>query len=217
MAHDNSIRLGAASQNHICSQLHVNSMPAGNPDSPAPWKRGTADQIPPVPYTGPPDGRRKDNCKMPTFTANSTVNRTDADVLVVHCSDHRFQAGIREFLDLGLNLGENYDLFIIPGGPQCLTLVEYLPKFSWAGAKWFRYLVENHELKRLILIAHQDCGWYRNLPLHLHSSSNPRARQEEDLRRAHRSLRRDFSDLDIELYYAGWDAKDHVAVEQIAV
>src|SRR5712692_4982039 len=107
---------------------------------------------------------------MPSYQATTTVKRTDTDVLVVHCSDHRFQSGIREFLDRGLGLGENYDLLIVPGGPQCLTLAEYLPKFAWASTKWFRYLVENHELKRLILIAHQDCGWYKNLPAHLHSS-----------------------------------------------
>jgi hypothetical protein len=152
---------------------------------------------------------------MPTYVASSTVNRADTEVLVVHCTDHRFQAGIREFLDRGLNLGENYDQLIIPGGPQCLTLVEYLPKFSWVGGKWFRYLVENHELRRLILIAHQDCGWYQSLPLHLHSSSNARERQEEDLRRAHRALMKDFSELSIELYYAGWDGHDHVTVESI--
>jgi len=152
---------------------------------------------------------------MPSYVATSTVNRTDTEVLVVHCSDHRFQAGIREFLNKGLNLDEHYDLLIMPGGPQCLTLLEYLPKFAWAGRKWFRFLVENHELNRLILIAHQDCGWYKSLPLHLHSSAEPRQRQEEDLRRAHRSLRADFPLLHIELYYAGWDANDRVTVEPI--
>jgi hypothetical protein len=152
---------------------------------------------------------------MPTFVATSKVNRAGAEVLVVHCSDHRIQAGIREFLDRGLNLGENYDLLTIPGGPQCLALVEYLPKFSWVGGRWFRYLVENHELRRLILIAHQDCGWYKSLPLHLHSSSIPRERQEEDLRRAQRALMKDFPELQIELYYAGWDGSDQITVDSI--
>ncbi len=144
------------------------------------------------------------------------LNREDTDVLVVHCSDHRFQAGLHEFLNHNLNLGENYDLLVIPGGPQCLTLAEYLPKFSWAGWKWFRFLVDSHELKRMILIAHQDCGWYKDLPLHLHSSSEPRSRQEEDLRRVRQSLKRDFPDLSVELYYAGWDGAEHVTVEPVS-
>jgi hypothetical protein len=153
---------------------------------------------------------------MPTYQGTATINRDGTEVLVVHCSDHRFQAGIREFLDRGLALGENYDLLIVPGGPQCLTLVEYLPKFAWASTKWFRFLVENHELKRLILIAHQDCGWYKSLPAHLHSSVVPRHRQEEDLRRAHRALMKTFPELGIELYYAGWDSNDRLTVEPIA-
>jgi hypothetical protein len=156
-----------------------------------------------------------DTPHMPAFQCSSKINRADTEVLVVHCSDHRFQAGIREFLDRGLSLGENYDLLIIPGGPQCLTLVEYLPKFAWVGGRWFRYLVENHELKRLILIAHQDCGWYQSLPLHLHSSSQPRDRQEEDLGRAYRTLAKEFPEVNIELYYAGWSADDRVTVETI--
>jgi len=153
---------------------------------------------------------------MPTFNASSKVNSADAEVLVVHCSDHRFQAGIHEFLNQGLKLGENYDLLVIPGGPQYLTLVEYIPKFAWASGRWFRYLVEQHELKRLVLIAHQDCGWYKSLPLHLHSSPEPRDRQEEDLRRAHRWLAQEFPEIHTELYYAGWDANDQVTVEPIA-
>ncbi len=153
---------------------------------------------------------------MPAYQGSSKVNRTEADVLVVHCSDHRFQAGFYEFLNSNLNLNENYDLLVIPGGPQCLTLVEYLPKFSWASWKWFRFLVEAHELKRLILIAHQDCGWYKELPFHLHSSSEPRGRQEEDLRRVRQALRHDFPELSVELYFAGWDGEEHVTVEPVS-
>lgn len=152
---------------------------------------------------------------MPSYVSSSKVERASTEVLVVHCSDHRFQAGLHEFLNQGLNLRSNYDLLVLPGGPQCLTLVEYLPKFSWAGWKWFRFLVEAHDLKRLILIAHQDCGWYKELPLHLHTVSDPRQRQEEDLCRARTVLTKEFPDLRVELYYAGWDDSDRVTVEAV--
>ena len=148
-----------------------------------------------------------------TYQIASKLNREDAEVLVVYCSDHRIQAGVREFVDSGLKLGENYDLLAIPGGPQCLTLVEYLPKFSWAGWKWFQFLVDAHNLKRLILIQHQDCGWYKELPLHLHSSPEPRKRQEEDLRRARAALAKERPDLSVEVYYAGWDAANQIVIE----
>ena len=153
---------------------------------------------------------------MPPFQPSSKINNTPAETLVVHCSDHRFLAGIHEFLDCGLNLNQNYDLLVIPGGPQSLTLVEYLPKFSWAGWKWFRYLVETHELRRLVLIAHQDCVWYRSLPFHLHASRDPRQRQEQDLRRVRRALANDFPYLGVELYYAGWDADERMTMEAVS-
>ena|SRR3990172_3402676 len=154
---------------------------------------------------------------MPSYESSAKVNHAETDVLVVHCSDHRFQAGLHEFLNGGLHLNGNYDLLVIPGGPQCLTLVEYLPKFSWAGWRWFRFLVEAHHLKRLILIAHQDCGWYKGLPFHLHASSEPRQRQEEDLRRVRRALGQDFPGLRVELYYAGWEASNQVTFEAVSV
>ncbi|MFB3924272.1 MAG: hypothetical protein ACE145_21330 [Terriglobia bacterium] len=152
---------------------------------------------------------------MPAYTSSSKVEHAHTDVLVVHCSDHRFVAGLQDFLNQGLNLRSNYDLLVLPGGPQCLTLVEYLPKFSWAGMKWFRFLVDAHELKRLILIAHQDCGWYKELPLHLHTTSDPRRRQEEDLHRARTVLNKEFPDMRVDLYYAGWDSSDRVIVEPV--
>ena len=153
---------------------------------------------------------------MTSYQSSSKFERTPADVLVVHCSDPRFQAGFYEFLNLGLNLNERYALLAIPGGPQFLTLVEYLPKFSWVGRKWLRFLVETIGMKRLILIAHQDCRWYASLPFHLFRSSDPRRRQEEDLRRAQRSLVEDFPQLAVELYYAGWDGSERLTVEAIA-
>lgn len=151
----------------------------------------------------------------PAFELRAKLNDQPAGTLVVCCSDHKFQAGIQEFLSQGLRI-ENYDLLAIPGGPQCLTLVEYLPKFSWAGWRWTRFLVEAHELKRLILIAHQDCGWYSELPLHLHDSSEPRKRQEQDLRRVAMAVAKEFEHLNVESYYALCDSAGRVSVEAMA-
>jgi hypothetical protein len=149
------------------------------------------------------------------YQTGCKIAEPQTDTLVVHCSDYRVQQGIRKFLDDGLRLNGNFDLLAIPGGPQALTLVEYLPKFSWAGWKWFRFLLERHELKRLVLIAHDDCKWYETLPLHLHGSRNLRERQEEDLRRIHRTLESDFPGLMVEAYYVAWDDEQRVTVETI--
>ncbi|MGB9067785.1 MAG: hypothetical protein WCC21_04385 [Candidatus Acidiferrales bacterium] len=152
---------------------------------------------------------------MRTFQLNSRLQRGDTEVLVICCGDYRFQGAFYEFLNQGLNLNEKYDLMVIPGGPLSLTLVEYLPKYSWASWKWFRFFVEKHGIRRLILIQHQDCAWYKAMPLHLHASAEPRERQEQDLGRVTATLKRDFPDLTVELYYAGWDADDRITIDTI--
>jgi carbonic anhydrase len=153
---------------------------------------------------------------MSSYKLTSTVNHTHTDALVIHCSDHRFQAGHYEFLNLALNLNENYDLLVLPGGAQAMSLLEYLPKFAWAGWKWFRFLVDAHELKRIILIAHQDCGWYKSLANFLHSTADPRQKQEEDLRRIREVLLKENRELNVELYYAAFDPNDHIVMEGIS-
>ena len=154
---------------------------------------------------------------MPSHSPSTTVNHAHTDALVVHCSDHRFQAGHHEFLNRVLNLGENYDLLSLPGGAQALALVEYLPKFAWAGWKWIRFLIDQHGRQRVILIAHQDCGWYKSLPSFLHSMAEPRARQEDDLRRIREALLKENRELSVELYYAAFDSSDHMVMEVIPV
>ena len=153
---------------------------------------------------------------MPSDHLSSAVNHAHTDALVVHCSDHRFQAGHYEFLNHSLNLGENYDLLSLPGAAQALALVEYLPKFAWAGWKWIRFLIDQHGLKRVILIAHQDCGWYKFLPTFLHAMADPRAKQEDDLRRIREMLVKENRELSVELYYAALDPSDHIVVEVIS-
>jgi len=152
---------------------------------------------------------------MGTFQLAAKLKRGDTEVLVVHCGDYRFQGAFYEFLNQALNLNQNYDLMVIPGGPLSLTLLEYLPKFSWSSWKWFRFLVEKHAIRRLILIQHQDCAWYQTMPLHLHAFPELRRRQEQDLGRVKNALKKDYPDLAVELYYAGWDPSDRITIDAI--
>ena len=77
------------------------------------------------------------------------------------------------------------------------------------------YLVDSFELTRMVLIAHQDCGWYKQLPFHLLGSSDPRQRQEEDLRRVRAAMARDFPHLCVDLYFVGWDSVNQATVESV--
>ena len=152
---------------------------------------------------------------MSSFKSSAKFNVEHADTLVVHCSDHRLQAAVSEFLYKSLGLGRNYDLLALPGGPQCLTLVEYMPKFSWALTKWVRFLIKDHELDHIVLVAHQDCGWYKQLPFHLFGLDNPRKRQEDDLRRVRAAMARDFPHLRVDLYYAAVDNSNQVTIDSV--
>jgi hypothetical protein len=150
-----------------------------------------------------------------TYRCSAQVQRTETEVLAIHCSDHRIQAGVREFLDEKLGLRANYDCLIVPGGPQCLVEVEVLPKFSWACRKWSRALIQWHSLKRMVLIAHQDCGWYRWLEEYWPSRDPVRWRQEKDLRAAKRTVSELNPGLTVELFYAGWGATGDMTIEAV--
>jgi hypothetical protein len=150
-----------------------------------------------------------------TYRSRCQLQRGEAEVLAIHCSDHRFQAGIRDFLDEGLNLRANYDCLVVPGGPECLVELETLPKFSWVSRKWSRTLIRMHSLKRLVLIAHQDCGWYKWLEEWHTIGASVRRKQEEDLRTAAGLARQLHPELTVELFFAAWDDGDAVTVDRV--
>ena len=132
------------------------------------------------------------------------MSQTKCDTLLVHCSDHRLAPACRSFAEKVLKI-EDYDLLSVPGGPQFLCAVEYLPKFNWAGRRWLNFLFEGHGVSHIILIAHQDCGWYRNL----HGNRQEHEeRQKEDLRRARADLLEYLPSLRVETYYASIEGEE---------
>jgi len=149
------------------------------------------------------------------YECRSQIERAATEVLVVHCSDYRFQSGIREFLDEGLGLRANYDRLVVPGGPQCLVEVSALPKFAWASRKWSRMLIKAHSLKRLVLIAHQDCGWYKWLEEWQPTRGAVRKKQEDDLRAARCTALQLVPSLTADLFYAGWNDAGAVTLEAL--
>jgi hypothetical protein len=134
------------------------------------------------------------------------------DALVVHCSDPRFQVHFQDFLRRHKGL-DRYALFAIPGGAQSLTLAGYLPKFSWAGWRWMKFLMGVTKPRRAILIAHEDCRWY--LDGHLaRPHRNVRDRQIQDLHAVKAEINERFSGIDVELYFARLEG-DHVLFDAV--
>jgi len=119
---------------------------------------------------------------------------------VIHCSDPRYQPHFSEFVRKGLKL-DRYSLLAIPGGAQPLTLVEYLPKFSWSGWRWMKFLATLAPLRHVVLISHEDCRWYFEHGF-VKQPEALRARQIEDMHRTAGEIRNRFGDVLVESYVA---------------
>ena len=130
------------------------------------------------------------------------------DALVIHCSDPRFQKHFHEFLRTHLGL-DTYGLLAVPGGTQFLTMVDYLPKFSWVGWRWVKFLVDLSRPRRLILIAHDDCRWYKDVRFWQHGEDWKSA-AVADLGKVRDGFRERSGAIAVEAYFARMDGAEIV-------
>lgn len=75
--------------------------------------------------------------------------------LAVYCSDGRFAPACGQFLDQHF-AGRCNDRLVIPGGPGALVHNDDRD----AQLEGMRFLVEAHGLSRVLLIMHEQCGYY---------------------------------------------------------
>jgi hypothetical protein len=73
--------------------------------------------------------------------------------LAVICSDERFIKPTLGFLEDELNF-DSCDLMVLPGGPEFIANGEIGP------LERLDLLVKAHGIKDIILISHEDCGYY---------------------------------------------------------
>lgn len=144
----------------------------------------------------------------PAFRTGPVHPSPESDVVVVHCSDPRYQPYFQQFLGKGLGL-ERYGLVAVPGGPQFLTLADYLPKFSWVGWRWMKFLMDVSKPRRVVLIGHDDCRWYLDSRF-LHAHAAVGECQLGDLRQVRAAFADRFPAAAIECYFARLDADEAV-------
>ena len=117
----------------------------------------------------------------------------------VYCSDGRFGEQVDELLLNRLAL-PRYDRLVVPGGAACLAGHFGAYREEEGVAEQLRFLLAVHDVRQVILIAHQDCAYYTEWlhvpPLQLE------ARQHEDLHKAVRHVRRLGADLEITAFFA---------------
>ena len=77
----------------------------------------------------------------------------------VYCSDGRVGEHFDDFLHNGLKL-PRYDRVALPGGPACLAGHTEAHLEEQGVVDELKFLVDAHELKRVVLIGHGGCAFY---------------------------------------------------------
>lgn len=148
----------------------------------------------------------------PAFVASTRYDAAHPSALALYCSDGRFTDSVEELLH---SLGHaRLDTMTMPGGPGLFNVWIAGMTDSTAIATGSRFLIEAHRIARVIVIAHEGCGYYRK-----HLGSLPpaeiRHKQEDDLRVAARALGSARSGLRVDAYYARV-AEGHVTFDAVA-
>jgi hypothetical protein len=120
--------------------------------------------------------------------------------LALYCSDGRWGKSFDEFCHRHLRI-PHYDRWAVPGGPAWIALAaeEDGDLFQIVRIQ-LDFLVQAHELKRIVLITHHGCAWYG------HRLQQPPdqclSAQSRDVEVAAAVLRDWYPDLQVEAYLA---------------
>jgi len=129
------------------------------------------------------------------ITLNSKARKSDCDTILITCIDYRFAYRNQEFLNNKLDLQDNYDHISIPG--SIYNLVN--PNTQEVVLNKILSTKSFHLTKRIIIIAHKDCGGYGGSS----AFGSDIAEEEylsEDLRKAREILLKKYPILRIDLY-----------------
>jgi hypothetical protein len=116
----------------------------------------------------------------------------------VYCSDGRYGEQMDDFLHAGLGL-RRYDRVAVPGGAACMAghLMVYHEKNAME--QQLAFLVKSHQLRRVVLIAHENCGFYKGLWT---GGKTVEQQQAEDLIKAAELIRSWNLGVEVDAYFA---------------
>jgi hypothetical protein len=132
------------------------------------------------------------------FFASTPWSPARPESLVICCSDGRWHEQVVEFVQG--QVSERADMYAVPGGPAGFNLWSSSFDESKVTERAFRFLVDNHALDTVWLMAHQNCAYYRARYGPLDDTYICR-RQREDLDRADEIIRRWYPDLIVRKIY----------------
>jgi carbonic anhydrase len=106
--------------------------------------------------------------------------------VVVTCIDFRFQKNLENWARQNVGEGQ-YDRVSYAGSVK-----------NWADVfEQIKLSKKLHDIKKVVLINHEDCGAY--------GAEGTMERHSGDLKRAHDTVKREFPELSVELYVAMLD------------
>ncbi|HOD65681.1 MAG TPA: hypothetical protein PKW75_08345 [candidate division Zixibacteria bacterium] len=135
------------------------------------------------------------------------------EALVIHCGDPRFQTAFRRFVTEELGI-RTYTPIVVGGGAHAFGAQVFLPKnfkVLWEQVKFF---TRQQNLRRVIIINHEDCLWYRSMKGY-HPTVEVPVKGKLDLRHAAQTIVRDFAGIHVESYWAAL-AEDRVYFVPVA-
>jgi hypothetical protein len=135
------------------------------------------------------------------YTAKQKRSDVANRAVAIHCSDNRFQDTFREFLTDGLGL-VSYALLAIPGGAHFTSMEQVMPKFARAGFQSLKFLIKRTGARRIILIGHDDCLFFKEQLQFYFNEPQFNQKQYASLRSAARSIGERLEGLAIEVYFA---------------
>jgi len=116
----------------------------------------------------------------------------------VYCSDGRFGEQMYDFLHQRLGL-PRYDRVAVPGGAACMAGHMMVYHEAAALDRQLSLLITSHELKKVVLIAHENCGFYKSLWI----ATTPLEQQlAQDLKKAADQIRSHHPRVEVEAYFS---------------
>jgi len=141
------------------------------------------------------------------FRSQHPYNPERMHVAAVYCSDGRVGGHFDDFLQNGLAL-PRYDRVALPGGPAGLAGYAEARVAQEGAIDEIKFLIEAHELTRVVLIQHEGCAFYTSR-LRV-GKGQMAALQRADLVRASYFLRHVTGLKEIDAYFCRKDGEGFV-------
>jgi len=139
----------------------------------------------------------------PIFTSTVPFEAERIAAVAIYCSDGRYGDQFDEFMHHHLCL-PRYDRLALPGGAAWLgwRSSASLGHYGLLSDQ-LDFLVQVHDLRRAVLIAHHGCAYY--LRRHIGDAESLLPTQIQDLQDAANTLRNRYTRLQVETYLARAD------------